>query len=120
MSPHSSAWLAWSVCAISLALSAPGLLFLALDRAHPGVPVFDFAFHSIVIVASCSTVGVLIASCRPVHPMGWLFNPLGAVRGASLLRRVRHLRAGGGGRVAAECRLGSLAGCGCHSTNSRC
>jgi hypothetical protein len=84
INPHSSAWLAWSVCALSLVLSALGLLFLALNRAHPGVPAFEFAFQSMVIVASCSTVGVLIASSRPAHPIGWLFSALGLVGGVHL------------------------------------
>jgi len=80
MSTRAPAWLAWSVCALSLVLTALGLVFLALNRSHPGVPVFDFAFRSTVIVASCSTVGVLIASRRPAHPIGWLFSALGLLR----------------------------------------
>jgi hypothetical protein len=74
---RASVWLAWSVCALSLILTALGLLFLALNRSHPGAPVFEFAFRSVVIVASCSTVGVLIASRRPAHPIGWLFSAVG-------------------------------------------
>jgi hypothetical protein len=60
------------------------LLFLALNRTHPSVPVFDFAFQSMVIVASCLTVGDLMAYRRPAHPMGWLFDALGLVGGAYL------------------------------------
>jgi hypothetical protein len=84
ISTRALAWLAWSVCALSLVLGALGLLFLALNRAHPGVPVFESAFQSMVIVASCSTVGVLIASRRPAHPIGWLFSALGLVGGVHL------------------------------------
>jgi hypothetical protein len=72
------------VCALSLLLSALGLLFLALNRSHPGVPVFDFAFRATVIMASCSTVGVLIASRRPGHPIGWLFSAVGLLSGVHL------------------------------------
>jgi hypothetical protein len=64
--------------------TALGFLFLALNRSHPGVPVFEFAFRSTVIVASCSTVGVLIASRRPAHPIGWLFGTLGFLSGVHL------------------------------------
>jgi hypothetical protein len=84
MSTRALAWLAWSVCALSLVLTALGLLVLALNQSHPGTPVFDFAFRSTVIVASCSSVGVLIASLRPVHPMGWLFSALGLLSGVHL------------------------------------
>jgi hypothetical protein len=84
MSTRASAWLAWSVCALSLVLTALGLLFLALNRSHPSVPVFEFAFRSVVIVASCSTVGVLIASRRPAHPIGWLFSAIGLLSGVHL------------------------------------
>jgi hypothetical protein len=61
-----------------------GLLFLALNRSHPGVPAFEFAFQSTVIVASRSTVGVLIASHRPTHPIGWLFGVAGFIGGVHL------------------------------------
>jgi hypothetical protein len=72
------------VCALSIVLTALGLVFLALNRSHPGVPVFEFAFRSTVIVVSCSTVGVLIASRRPAHPIGWLFSALGLLSGVHL------------------------------------
>jgi hypothetical protein len=84
VSPDVSAWLAWSVCALSLVLTALGLVFLALNRSHSGTPVFEFAFRSTVIVASCSTVGVLIASRRPAHPIGWIFSALGLLSGVHL------------------------------------
>ena len=84
ISARASAWLAWSVCALSLVLTALGLVFLALNRSHPGAPDFDFAFRATVIVASCSTVGVLIASRRPAHPIGWLFSAISLLSGVHL------------------------------------
>jgi hypothetical protein len=72
------------VGAISLVLTALGLVFLELNRSHPGVPVFEFAFRATVITASCSTVGVLIASRRPTHPIGWLFGAVGLLSGLHL------------------------------------
>jgi hypothetical protein len=84
MSTRASTWLVWSVCALSLVLTALGLLFLALNRSHPGVPVIEFAFQSIVIVASCSSVGVFIAFRRPAHPIGWLFCAIGFLSGVHL------------------------------------
>jgi len=59
-------------------------VFLALNRSHPGAPDFDFALRATVIVASCSTVGVLIASRRPTHPIGWLFSAVGLLSGVHL------------------------------------
>jgi hypothetical protein len=37
-----------------------------------------------VITASCSSVGVVIASRRPAHPIGWLFGALGLLSGVHL------------------------------------
>ncbi len=84
MSARAAAWLAWSVCALSLILNALGLVFLVLNRSYHGTPAFDFAFRRVIIVASCSTVGVLIASRRPAHPIGWLFSAIGLLSGVHL------------------------------------
>jgi hypothetical protein len=70
MGTRAAAWLAWSACAFSLVLTALGLVVLALNRSHPGAPVFEFAFRATVVTASCSSVGVVIASRRPAHPPG--------------------------------------------------
>src|SRR3712207_5704823 len=67
-----------------MALTALGLLLLALNRSHPDAPIFEFAFRSVVIVASCSAVGVLIASRRPAHPIGGLFSAVGLLSGTHL------------------------------------
>jgi hypothetical protein len=76
--------LAWSVCALSLVLAALGLLFLALNRSHPGGPTYELAFQGTVMVVAWSAVGVLIASRRPAHPIGWLFSALGLLSGVQL------------------------------------
>jgi hypothetical protein len=68
MSRSVSVLLAWSVCALSLVLAALGLLFLALNRSHPGGPTYELAFQGTVMVVAWSAVGVLIASRRPVTP----------------------------------------------------
>jgi hypothetical protein len=104
------------VCAFSLVLTALGLVFLALNRSHPGVPVFEFAFRATVITASCSSVGVVIASRRPAHPIGWLFGALGLLSGVHLFAgeyAVYALVVEGERRRVAGCRPGSPAGCGC-------
>jgi hypothetical protein len=84
MSRSVAVLLAWSVCILSLVLAALGLLFLALNRSHPGAPTYELAFQGTVIVAAWSAVGVLIASRRPAHPMGWLFSALGLSSGVQL------------------------------------
>ncbi len=73
------------MCIFSLALTALGLVLLALNRSQPGVPVFEFAFRATVITASCSSVGVVIASRRAAHPIGWLFGAVGLLSGMHLL-----------------------------------
>jgi hypothetical protein len=40
MSRRSAAWLAWSLWALSLALTALSLLLLALNVSHPDVSLF--------------------------------------------------------------------------------
>jgi hypothetical protein len=37
---RAAAWLAWSLCALSLALTALGLLFHILNLSEPSVPTF--------------------------------------------------------------------------------
>ena len=41
MSARAAAWLAWSLCALSLALTALSLLLLALNLSHPDVHLYD-------------------------------------------------------------------------------
>src|SRR5918995_1265648 len=84
MSRSVAVWLAWSVCVLSLVLAALGLVLLDLNRSHPGVPTFELAFQGTVMVAAWSAVGVLIASRRPAHPIGWLFCALGLSSGVQL------------------------------------
>jgi hypothetical protein len=84
MSRSVAVLLAWSVCALSLVLCALGLVFLALNRSHPGTPAFEIAFQGAVMVVAWSAVGVLIASRRPAHPIGWLFSALGLLSGVQL------------------------------------
>jgi hypothetical protein len=84
MNPRAPIRLAWCACALSLTLSTVGLVLLALNRSYPDAPVFEFWFRSVVIVAGCSTVGVVIASRRPAHPIGWIFCALGFVGGVHL------------------------------------
>jgi hypothetical protein len=42
MSRRMAAWLAWSLWALSVGLTASSLVLLALIRSHPNVHVFDW------------------------------------------------------------------------------
>ena len=76
---------AWSMCAVSLALTALGLFMLAVSRGHPGVPVFEQCVEEIVVAIGFSTVGAVIAPRFPSRNyIGWLFCSIGLVAGVLL------------------------------------
>jgi hypothetical protein len=85
MSRRTAARLAWSMCAVSLASTALAILFLDRNLSYPNPHVFDLWVQGIVIPVSCSTVGVIIASRRPHHPIGWLFCAVGLLAGVNHL-----------------------------------
>ena len=69
--PRTAYWLAWSLWALSVALTTLSLLLLALIRSHPGTHIFDFWLGNSLIVIDV-TVGAIVASRRPENPVGWL------------------------------------------------
>jgi MFS family permease len=74
MSYRTATWLAWSLWALSLALTALGLLLLALILSHSNVHIFDHWFDSTLAALSFSTVGAVLAPRAPSHnPIGWIF-----------------------------------------------
>jgi hypothetical protein len=85
MSRRAAARLAWSMCAISLASTALAILLLDRNLSQPDPHVFDLWVQGIVIPVTCSTVGVIIASRRPHHPIGWLFCAVGLLAGVNHL-----------------------------------
>ena len=66
-------WLAWSLGILCGALLASSLLLFALDRSHPGVDVWGPWVQETVAALTFPTLGLLILSRRPRHPVGWLF-----------------------------------------------
>ena len=64
--------LAWSLCALSLVLTAMSVLLLALNYSHPRTPVYGFWPENTVIPISFSIIGAIIASRLPANPLGWL------------------------------------------------
>ncbi len=73
MSRRAAAWLAWSLCALSLALTALSLLLLALNLSHLDAHVYDYWLENTVLAVSFSIIGAIIAFRLPANPLGWLF-----------------------------------------------
>jgi hypothetical protein len=77
MSIRVAAWLAWSLCVLSLALTALSLLLLTLTLLHPDAPINYYWLETTVIAAGYSTVGAVVASRLRESPIGWLFCAIG-------------------------------------------
>jgi len=71
MSPRTAARLAWSLWALSVALTALALLLLTLNVSHPNAHIFDWWVSNALTVIDV-TVGAIVASRRPENPVGWL------------------------------------------------
>src|SRR5215208_295707 len=76
-------WLAWSVCAVCVALIGLALLldFLTGEVIPAGMlgerPGPGFAILTGVLSLAFPTVGALIASRLPTNPIGWIFCGMG-------------------------------------------
>jgi hypothetical protein len=85
MSARAAAWLAWSLCAVSLALTLLGLLFVVTSRSYGIAQIFHYWLVNTVIAIGFSTVGAVIAPRLPhQNPVGWLFCTLGLIAGMRL------------------------------------
>ena len=85
MNRRTAAWLAWAMCALSLALTALGFFFLALSLSHPSIPVFGQWLENAVVAVCFSIVGAVITPrSPPKNPIGWFFCAIGVVGGARL------------------------------------
>ena len=91
MSHHTSAWLAWSLVAISLALLLGGIALArttgSIDPELPSGSVGDAVSVVLVLatVLTFSVVGAIVASRHPRNPIGWLFCTMGLVVGFGTL-----------------------------------
>src|SRR5918996_3998622 len=74
MSRRTATRMAWSLWALSVALTALSLLLLTLSISHPDVHIFDHWLDSTLAAIAFSTVGAVIAPRTPSdNPIGWLF-----------------------------------------------
>jgi hypothetical protein len=81
MTTRTTSRLAWSMWALSLALTALSLLLLILNLSHPDVHVYDYWLENTLSAVLFSTVGAIVASRRAENPVGWLFCLLGLAFG---------------------------------------
>jgi hypothetical protein len=78
MNRRTRAWLAWSLWALSLALTTLSLLLLILNLSHPDVPVYSFWAENVLFSIGYSTVGaVIVPRMSQENPIGWLFCAIG-------------------------------------------
>jgi hypothetical protein len=76
MSRRTAAWFAWSLWALSLALTALSLLILNLS--HPDAHVYSFWAENVLFSIGYSTVGaVIVPRMSAENPIGWLFCAIG-------------------------------------------
>jgi hypothetical protein len=103
MSRRTAAWLAWSLWAVSVTLTALSLVLLVLNLRYPNAPIPNYLLGNALVVIDV-TVGAIVASRRPENPVGWLLCLSGVAVSTStftslyavyaLLARPGSLRAG--------------------------
>src|ERR687898_2473054 len=72
VSRHTSVWLAWGLCVLSLALTALSLLLFILNLSPPNTHLYEPWLDNTLTAVFYPTVGALVASRRPENPVGWL------------------------------------------------
>jgi hypothetical protein len=96
MSRRAASWLAWSTCALCVAMAVLGILFLLLLSRFPHSVIVDQWLENVMVmvvfspllavvtILSFSTMGAVIVSRRPDNIVGWLFCAIGFVGGVRL------------------------------------
>jgi hypothetical protein len=77
------AWLAWSLCAIAVALTTLSLLLLNPKLSQPRAYVYDYWLDSTLNAVFFSTVGAIVASRRSENLVGWLLCLYGLAQSIS-------------------------------------
>ena len=78
MSHRTAAWLAWTVSALSLALTALSVLLMVLNLSSSS-PIYFYWLEPTTIAVGYSVIGAIIASRLPSHPIGWLCCAIGVM-----------------------------------------
>jgi hypothetical protein len=76
ISTRSASWLAWSLCALSLALTTVSYAVIAFDLSLDA-PVYFYWLEPTTIAIGYSVIGAIIASRLPDHPIGWMCCAIG-------------------------------------------
>jgi hypothetical protein len=79
VSRHTSVWLAWALCVLSLALTALSLLLFILNLSYPNTHLYEPWLDNTLSAVFYPTVGAIVASRRPENPVGWLLCLYGLV-----------------------------------------
>jgi hypothetical protein len=82
MGRRTTVWLAWSACALSLALTALTVLLIVL-LLRSDTPIYYYWLETSMVALGYSTVGAIVASRLPESPIGWLFCTIGLIFGVS-------------------------------------
>jgi hypothetical protein len=70
--------LAWNTWAASIALLATGIAMLLTVRyGFPGSSAYDYWREATIVPAVYATLGLVVATRRPRHPVGWLLIGIG-------------------------------------------
>jgi cytochrome b subunit of formate dehydrogenase len=80
MSGRSAAWLAWTACALSLALTALTVLLIAL-LLRSDTSIYYYWLETSMVAVGYSIVGAIVASRLPESPIGWLFCAIAVIFG---------------------------------------
>jgi hypothetical protein len=83
ISSRKISWLAWTMWALSMALTVLGLWLLVLGLSQPNVPVYLYWAEGTLLAVGYSTVGAVAASRRPENPIGWVLCSIGLSWGAA-------------------------------------
>jgi len=73
-----ASWLAWAVCAFSLAITALDFLLIAMNVSL-NTPAYVFWPELTSLAVGYAVIGAIIASRLPNHPIGWICCAVGLI-----------------------------------------
>src|SRR5215203_2914524 len=76
MSKRTASWLAWSMCALSLALIALSFLLIVLIL-NLNTPTYFYWLEPTAIAVGYSVIGAILVPRLPHHPIGWICCAIG-------------------------------------------